>query len=349
MYSEKRGNDFILFARGAAPGTQKWVGQFAGDHPSNFDGLKAVLTGALNLCACGYSTWGSDVGGYFGLPEPAVYMRWVQFACFSPLMRPHGKAPRDPWHFGEAAVASYKFDAWVRENLLNYIYNAAVVAHESGIPIMRSMAVAFPHELQMTSVRDQYMFGPDLLVAPVITEDNHRTILFPSGVWTSLWDGKQVSGPANMKISVPLDEIPVYLKPGAAVLVQLSRGLRFGESMTSGRVNALVVTRPNGDETVSLLNAKGEVAKVMVQSKAERFDWILENLIETNFLLVYGTTTASMVKVDGKILPKLTAGDFNSTPAGWEPDRAGNRLVIRLPLGQAPTSTRKIEVDFSAS
>ena len=347
VYSEKRGNDFILYARGAAPGTQKWVGQFAGDHPSNFDGLKAVLTGALNLCACGYSTWGSDIGGYFGLPEPAVYMRWVQFGCFSPLMRPHGKASRDPWDFGEAAVASYKFDAWVRENLLNYIYNAAVVAHESGIPIMRSMAVAFPHEVQMTSVRDQYMFGPDLLVAPVITEDYLRTILFPSGVWTNLWDGETVSGPAELKIRVPLDEIPVYLKRGAVVPVQLSRELRFGESMTNGRVNALVVTPPNGNETVSLLNAKGEVAKVMTQSKAERFDWILENLIETNYLLVYGTTTASMVKVDGKILPKLTAADFNAMPAGWEPDPAGNRLVIRLPLAQAPTATRKIEVDFS--
>ena len=92
VFREKRGNDFILYARGAAPGTQKWVGQFAGDHASNFDGLKAVVTGALNLCACGYSNWGSDIGGYFGLPEPAVYMRWVQFGCFSPLMRPHGKA-----------------------------------------------------------------------------------------------------------------------------------------------------------------------------------------------------------------------------------------------------------------
>jgi len=96
VFREKRGNDFILYARGAAPGTQRWVGQFAGDHPANFNGLKHVLTGALNLCACGYSNWGSDLGGYFGFPQPAVYMRWFQFGCFSPLMRPHGTAPRDP-------------------------------------------------------------------------------------------------------------------------------------------------------------------------------------------------------------------------------------------------------------
>jgi alpha-glucosidase (family GH31 glycosyl hydrolase) len=62
VFREKLGNDFILYARGAAPGTQRWVGQFAGDHPANFNGLKHVVTGALNLCACGYSLWGSDLG-----------------------------------------------------------------------------------------------------------------------------------------------------------------------------------------------------------------------------------------------------------------------------------------------
>ena len=130
-YRERRGDDFILYGRAATPGDQHWVGQFAGDHSSNFDGLKAVLTGALSLCSCGFSTWGSDLGGYFGLPEPAVYMRWIEFGCFSAIWRPHGKATRDPWYFGDAAVASYKYDAWVRENILNYTYNAAAVSHDT--------------------------------------------------------------------------------------------------------------------------------------------------------------------------------------------------------------------------
>jgi alpha-glucosidase (family GH31 glycosyl hydrolase) len=351
VFREKRGDDFILYGRAATPGAQRWVGQFAGDHSGNFAGLKAVLTGALNLCACGFSTWGSDLGGYFGLPEPVVYMRWTQFGCFSPMMRPHGKTPRDPWYFSEAAVVNYKFHAWVRENLLNYIHNAAVVAHETGIPIMRSMPVAFPDELPVAAVRDEYMFGKDLLVAPVITDDDSRTILFPSGVWTGLWDGKTVSGPADLKISAPLDRIPVYLRQGAVVPVQLNGELQFGQSMSSGRVNALVVTPPNGNETVSPLNAQGEAAKVTVRSTAHGFSWKLENLPETGYLLVYGTTTTATVKVDGKVLPKLTAAGFDLMPAGWEADLAGNRLVIRLPSAQARKNrpTREIEVDFNPS
>jgi alpha-glucosidase (family GH31 glycosyl hydrolase) len=351
VFQEKRGGDFILYARGAAPGTQKWVGQFAGDHPANFNGLKHVLTGALNLCACGYSNWGSDLGGYFGFPQPAVYMRWFQFGCFSPLMRPHGTAPRDPWYFGEAAVTNYEFLAWTRENILNYTYNAAAIAHETGIPIMRSMPLAFPDEQQVASCADQYMFGPDLLVAPVVNEDTFKTISFPSGVWTSLWDGKTVSGPVKLKVSAPLDTIPVYLKPGAVVPVQLNEELQFGQSMTRSRVNALVVTPPNRDKTVSLVNAPGEVAKVTVQSKPSGFGWALENLPETGYLLVYGATAATTVRLDGKVLPKVTTTGFGSMPIGWEADLVGNRLVIHLPTRQVEQSmpTTTIEVDFNPS
>jgi alpha-glucosidase (family GH31 glycosyl hydrolase) len=349
VYREKRGNDYILYGRGAAPGTQHWVGQFAGDHPANFNGLKHVLIGAMNLCACGYSLWGSDIGGYFGYPQPAVYMRWFQFGCFSPLMRPHGTAPRDPWFFSEAAVTNYKFLTWTRENLLNYNYNSAVIAHRTGVSMMRSMPVSFPDEEQLAAVGEQYMFGPDLLVAPVVNEDTFKTISFPSGVWTNLWDGKTVSGPVQRKVDAPLDTIPVYLKPGAVVPVQLNRELRFGESMTPGRVSALIVTPSSEDKTVTLVTAPGEVAEVTVQSKPGGASWELDNLPETGYFLVYGTTAASAVRVNGEVLPKVTSAGFGSMPIGWKADTAGNRLVIRLQTRKVEQSSSRtaIEVDFS--
>lgn len=349
IFKEKRGDDSILYARGAAPGTQRWLGQFAGDHPANFNGLKHVLTGALNLCACGYSNWGSDLGGYFGFPQPAVYMRWFQFGCFSPLMRPHGTAPREPWHFGEAAVTNYKFLAWTRENILNYTYNAAVLSHATGMSIVRSMPVAFSDQREMAAVADQYMFGPDLLVAPVVNEDTFRNVAFPAGVWTSLWDGKTTLGPSVVKVDAPLDTIPVYLRPGAFVPVQLNQELQFGQSMTASRVHAMVVTRPNRDDRATMLNDRGETASVAVQSKADGCDWTFENFPELSYVLVYGATDAANVKMDGKILPQVTSGDFSSMPMGWKADPAGNRLVIRLPLRQIPHSqmTAEIRVEFN--
>jgi alpha-glucosidase (family GH31 glycosyl hydrolase) len=346
VFQEKRGNDFILYARGAAPGTQRWVGQFAGDHPSNFNGLEHVVTGALNLCACGYSLWGSDLGGYFGFPEPAVYMRWFQFGLFSPLMRPHGVAPRDPWFFGEAAVTNYKFLAWTRENILNYTYNAAAIAHKTGVPIMRSMPVAFPEERDVAHTSDQYMFGPDLLVAPVISEDTYRTIAFPSGIWTSLWDGKTVSGPVTLKVDAPLDTVPVYLKPGAVMPVQLNPGLQFGKSMTQGRVDALVVTPSTTDANVSLLNARGEAAQVAAQSASRHSIWTLKNLPEMTYLLIYGRGSVSSVTVDGKVLTQATApADLSSLPIGWAADPAANRIVVHLPTRQIESSEPIVEID----
>ncbi|HVW73125.1 MAG TPA: TIM-barrel domain-containing protein [Rhizomicrobium sp.] len=345
VFRERRGNDFILYARAAAPGTQKWLGQFAGDHPSNFEGLRHVLTGALNLCACGYSTWGSDIGGYFGFPQPAVYMRWVQFGCFSPLMRPHGIAPREPWYYGDAAVRNYKFLAWVRENLLNYIYNAAAIASETGLPIMRSMPVAFPDASQLMGVPDQYMFGPDLLVAPVVSEGVARTISFPPGIWTNLWDGGIVAGPVTRKIDAPLDTIPVYLRSGAAVAVQLSPKLLFGDSMTGGRVDALVVTPSDRNEKSSFRNGQGDTATVTAQANGDMRSWILEKLPETSHLLVYGTTAASAVRVNGQSLPKRKPDQPGS---GWTVDQAFNRLIIRLPArrGEQSHPTTHVEIDF---
>jgi alpha-glucosidase (family GH31 glycosyl hydrolase) len=344
VFHDKRGDDFILYGRGAAPGTQKWVGQFAGDHGSNFDGLRAVMTGILNLSSCGYSNWGSDLGGYFGVPEPAVYIRWTQFGLFSPLMRWHGKAAREPWDYGDAAVENYKFCAWARENLVDYIYGAAISAHQTGVSIIRAMPVAFPREEALAPVNDQFMFGEDLLVAPVVDEHNSRTILFPPGQWTGLWDGKTVSGPARVEKSVPLNAIPAYLRSGAVVPVQLSQDLQFGKSMTPGRVNALVVTRPRANAVRSRINARSEAAKVTVQATARGSSWKLENLPETSYLLVYGSTAAAAVRVDGQNLPKLADAQTNSA-AGWNADRAGSRLVIHLPAAPAGAS-RKIEVDF---
>jgi alpha-glucosidase (family GH31 glycosyl hydrolase) len=335
VFREKRGDDFILFGRAAAPGTQKWVAQFAGDHPSNFKGLQSVLTGALNLCGCGFSTWGSDLGGFLGWPEPAVYMRWTQFACFSPLMRSHGRTPREPGNYGDDAIANYKCYAWIRENLLNYIYDSAIDAHTTGIPMIRSMAVAFPDDVSLATVSDQYMFGPHLLVAPVVDENNSRVIHFPSGQWTSLWNGKTISGPANLRINVPLDTIPVFLKSGAIIPVQLDPLLQFGASMSRGRVNALLLTPPIGNIPVSSHNEQVPNSSAALRQLSDGLEIYLKNDPVTDFLLIFNTN-ADTVKMDGQMLPKSIDLTLGPTPSSWYSDTTHNRLVIRLPSGQPP-------------
>lgn len=343
VFREARGDNFILFGRAAAPGDQRWVAQFAGDHPANFTGLQSVLTGALSLCSCGFSTWGSDLGGFLGWPEPAVYMRWTQFACFSPLMRCHGRTPREPWNYGDAAVANYKYFAWVRENLLDYIYNAAADAHQTGLSMMRSIAMADPDDLSAAANSDEYMFGRDLLVAPVIADEPAKTIVFPPGRWTSLWNGETICGPTNSVTNVPPKTIPVFLKPGAIVPVYLDRELQFGQSMTTGDVGALIVTQPGADEETAFAYDAAPIsptparptpgATVSLHPELNGYTVTLDNF-QTDYVLVYGVMSVSSVSVNGEQLPELTGTKFASLQNAWETDRGLHRLVIRLPAGK---------------
>ena len=287
-----------------------------------------------------------------GWPEPAVYMRWTQFGCFSPLMRCHGRTPREPWNYGTAAVDNYKFCAWVRENLLDYIYNAAADAHETGIPIMRSMAMAFPGEVSDAANSGQFMFGRDLLVVPVVTEDNNKTMAIPPGKWTDLWSGQTSQGPTNFTMYVPLDTIPVYLRPGAVVPVYLNRDLRFGQSMSGGKVRALIVTPPNvyeetGFEYDVAPRSPGPArytpgAEVALRPGASGFAVTL-NRFGRDYLLVYGVNDVRSVTVDGVNLPKVAETKFASMQLGWATDSAINRIIIRLPPNR---SRMEIEITF---
>jgi hypothetical protein len=125
--------------------------------------------------------------------------------------------------------------------------------------------------------------------------------------------------------------------------------LQLGKSMSLSRFDALVVTPPGEDRKANLLNALGEVAKVAVQSKAGVCNWTLENLPEMSYVLIYGTTVAANVKVDGNVLPKVSNPDPGSMPVGWAVDPTGNRLVIRLPSHHVEHSERVTEIEMNFS
>ncbi|MDR0698465.1 MAG: hypothetical protein LBG28_04485 [Tannerella sp.] len=338
VFSERRGDDFILFGRSAAPGAQQWTAQFSGDLRSNFKGLQGGLNGMLNLCSGGFSTWGSDLGGFRAWPEPTAYMRWTQFSCFSPLMRCHGRTPREPWEYGEMAVTNYKYYAWVRENLLEYIHYSAAEAHRTGLPMIRSMAVAFPEQLQLAGVTDQYMFGNGLMACPVVTDDSSRVVRFPVGRWTNLWNGSVIKGPCHSEVNASIYTIPVYLRQGAMIPVRLNRRLQFGESMTGDCIHALILIPADGEE-IRYGNQKA-IAKVIAKNGG--FEVLLDDCPEIRYLLIYASHVAE-VRAGGDLLPSLKDHERESPPPGWYFDKKMNRTVIRMPDG----ISRRVEIKIS--
>jgi len=220
----------------------------------------------------------------------------------------------------------------VRENLLDYIYNAAITAHETGIPIMRSMPVAFPDEPELANITEQYLFGPDLLVAPVVSDDDVKTIALPFGRWTDMWNGKTFTGPANFTTTVPANQIPVFMRAGTIFPARLNSDLQFGHSFTSNQVNVLILVRP--EKTTSWTNAQNRSDSAQIEPHLDHFDISLSNASGFNDLLLYSAPAVTAVNLNGNDLP---ADD-------WQLDRAANRLSIHLPPNQ---STAKIEVRFA--
>jgi len=251
VFREARGDDFILFARAAGPGSQQFVCFFAGDHPESFDGLESVIHGGLSFAASGFPFWGSDVGGLLPRPfEPLtepVYKRWVAFAAFSPLMRCHGCSPREPWRFTQRAVKVYKYYAWLRMNLLPTLYSLAVEAHRTGVPLMRLGYLEFPDDANVLGVERAYCFGPDLWFTPVASADTTTRVYLPgTGVWTDLRTGQNFPGGRWVERPADYGAEPLFLRQGAILLAALEdRGLCWGRSMTHGKRRCVVATATN--------------------------------------------------------------------------------------------------------
>jgi alpha-glucosidase (family GH31 glycosyl hydrolase) len=326
VFHERRGDDFILFARAADSGSQVDAGQMAGDHASNFRGLDESLTGGLSVSTSGFSNWGSDIGGYQGKPDEEVYLRWIEFGALSPLMRFHGTEPREPWYYSDASIGVYKKYAWLRENLLPYIYGSAQETQATGLPMMR---------LLPSIAADEYQFGDDLLVAPVLSPGQHRSVTLPPGHWADLWTGAPVSF-GKSDLTVPIDQIPVYLRAGALLPLAIAPDFVLGESMSAGRVSALLVTPPDGAPVSHAwkLSAGGEYVRLASKSDTGGFSVTVENWHELHYLLVSGLRTpVTSVTADGEALQELDEKQTESFPPGWH--RGGyNKMIVRLPACQ---------------
>ncbi|HLH77300.1 MAG TPA: TIM-barrel domain-containing protein [Candidatus Binataceae bacterium] len=213
---------FIL-SRAAFPGSQRHgVGWWSGDVDRTFAALRKQVAVGLSAGMAGMAFWGSDIGGYgfAGQCTPELYVRWFQFGAFCPLFRPHGDEheAREPWRFGSEIEAICRRYLRVRYRLMPYIYSAARQACTRGLPIMRPLVMEFPDDSTTFNLADQFLFGPDLLVAPVLDEGaRERTLYLPVGDWFDFWSNQRWTGPRTLSVPAPLDHLPLFVRQGAII------------------------------------------------------------------------------------------------------------------------------------
>lgn len=221
--------DGIVWARSAWAGCQRYPLHWGGDSCSSWEGLAGSLRGGLHFGLSGFAFWSHDVPGFHTLPNfmntvvsDDVYMRWTQFGVFSSHIRYHGTNKREPWHYPNIAPMVKRW--WkLRYKLIPYILRESEKATHGGSAIVQALVFHHPEDNNCWHIDDEYYFGDDFLVAPVMSSDNCRDIYLPEGEWTEFFTGDRFSvknGGVWLKdVETPLERMPVFVRRGAVIPV----------------------------------------------------------------------------------------------------------------------------------
>lgn len=239
---------FIL-SRSAFHGAQQFGTTFwSSDIHPTWDVLRRQIPAGLNFCASGFAYWSSDIGGWQELPDstpdnrscesllvasgkefslppeqadyPELYVRWFQFGTFCPTFRTHGTRPENEvWSYGREAEKILVKYLNLRYRLLPYIYSLAYHTHVTGAPFMRALALDFAYDSNALDIKDEYMFGPAFLVAPVTQQgDTSRMVYLPTGTrWYNYWTGESYDGGQTIRVEAPIDTIPLFVRAGSII------------------------------------------------------------------------------------------------------------------------------------
>ena len=209
------GREGITFARSANPLNAGLSTYWAGDQMAEWSRLRGVVRAGLSASLAGFVFWGHDVGGYSGTPTKELYLRWLQLGVFSPILQLHGEGAREPWHFDQETLNISRFYFDVRERLLPQLITWGHHAVETGVPMLRPVVWDYPDDPRVNNLDDQYLFGPDLLIAPILDPLPLRGVYLPEGEWIDLWSGKKHTGPDTILHHANLAMFPVFARSGS--------------------------------------------------------------------------------------------------------------------------------------
>ena len=216
LLERKRGKgEACLFARSATTGGQRFPLHWGGDCESTFEAMAETLRGGLSLGLCGFGFWSHDIGGFEGTPNAALFKRWLAFGLLSSHSRLHGSTSyRVPWSVDEESAEVCRFFTELKSRLKPYLLQAAREAHEKGIPVLRAMFLEFPHDPACLYLDRQYMLGPDLLVAPVFSENGEVSYYLPDGEWKQYLTGETARGGGWRTEKHGFLSLPIFMRGG---------------------------------------------------------------------------------------------------------------------------------------
>ncbi|WP_239063835.1 alpha-xylosidase [Bacteroides sp. 51] len=214
--TKKVNNENIIWARSAWAGSQRYPLHWGGDAANTDIGMNATLRGGLSFGLSGFSFWSHDIGGFVTAAPEDLYRRWLPFGFLTSHSRAHGAPPKEPWLYNDDFVKAFRLSAEMKYKLMPYVYAQSKQCTEKGLPMVRALFVEYPNDPGAWLVEDQYLFGSDMLVAPMMETGNSRNVYLPAGNWIDYQSGKTYQQGWN---TIEAGKIPavILVREGAVI------------------------------------------------------------------------------------------------------------------------------------
>jgi alpha-glucosidase (family GH31 glycosyl hydrolase) len=290
----------FLLCRSGGPGMQRFgAACWSGDINNTFAALEAQPSLGLNVGLSGVPYWGTDIGGYYAVvPQTAeLFVRWLQFGCFCPIFRAHGRNWRMhvPWAYGADVEAMCRRILELRYQLLPYTYTLAFAAHLDGLPLMRPLVLNYRSDPNVWGMSAEFLWGDDILVAPVTRAGaRHWPVYFPKGTWYDFWTSNVFEGPAAIEVDAPLERLPLFVRAGAI----LPLGVIVQHAEPGAPKELTLVVYPEKESSFTLYDDDGASNAYLAGGYARTKFTCVTNPRETIFRIEAPQGSASIVPPD---------------------------------------------------
>jgi len=215
--TRKVSGENIIWARSAWAGSQRYPLHWGGDAGNTDTGMAAELRGGLSFGLSGFTFWSHDIGGFTAKTPEELYRRWLPFGMLTSHSRCHGAPPKEPWEYSPAFLDLFRRTDEMKYRLMPYIYAQAKYASQHGLPMVRALFIEYPNDPGAWQVDNEYLFGSDILVAPLLEENTTgRDVYVPAGEWIDYQTGKQYSGGWH-KIEAGSIPVVMLVRDGAVI------------------------------------------------------------------------------------------------------------------------------------
>jgi alpha-glucosidase len=322
----------FIISRSGFAGIQRYAAVWTGDNASRWEHLRMSLTMCCNLGMSGIPFVGSDIGGFVEDCTEELLIRWYQYAVFQPLCRNHSAwktKEHFPWSFGEHTESLIRKSLNMRYSLLPYIYTTFVLSSETGEPVQRPLAFDFQQDSRCVPVEDQFMFGGQIMAAPVLEDGaRKRRVIFPEGRWYAFGSDQWFEGGKSLWVDAPLDWNPAFVKAGAVI-------------PTARPVQSTADYRPEEIYlNVYLPDEEGEWISWLVEDDGESLDYLGGGCLRTRVILSHrdGRVTLAGETV-GKVFSNFKRRWFTIKIFGREKQEiklknSGGNFTMMLPVNQ---------------